>query len=326
MSTDSPTLIQAYRRQLAGIAVGVSLYALLGFFLAPWLIEKNATETVRETYGAELSFDRVAVNPFVMSLELNGIALDEPSGEAFLTVERLFVNFQLSSLFRWALTFREVSIDSPELSLARDGDGAFNFDFLVPDAPEDAEPEPESGPLRLLIREFAVRENIINWEDELPPEPVSTRFGPTNIAIAELNTLPERPGQQDVVITTDTQGTLSWNGSLQFNPLLSEGHASVKGSHFPLTSAYLKHQAGFEITEGEADVEFDYRVAALDDGTLRPISATSTSPSWTSWQERSMRRSAAPGKTARCCNWPGSHSRAASCAGRHRKPRRSRSR
>jgi hypothetical protein len=102
----------------------------------------------------------------------------------------------------------------------------------------------------------------------VPPEPVNTRLGPINIAISELNTLPDRAGSQDVVITTETQGTLSWNGSLELNPLRSAGHAAIKGSHFPLTSAYLKHEIGFDVDEGSVDVELDYRVDTRPDGVI----------------------------------------------------------
>ena len=71
------------------------------------------------TYKFDSAIDLVAINPFVMSLEINGLALDEPDGSPFLTIERIFVNFQLSSLFRWAFTFREFHIESPEVRLAR---------------------------------------------------------------------------------------------------------------------------------------------------------------------------------------------------------------
>ncbi len=97
---------------------------------------------------------------------------------------------------------------------------------------------------------------------------MDTHFGPINIAIAGLNTLPDRAGLQDVVITTESQGTLSWSGSLELNPLRSEGRAAIKGSHFPLASAYLKHDTGFDMDEGSIDVELDYRVDTLADGTL----------------------------------------------------------
>ena len=264
---------QRYRKPLIGAAAVIIVYALLGFFLAPWLIDKTATDAVRDNLGVDLTMQDVRVNPFVLSLQIDGLELDEPGGEAFLTVERIFINFQLSSLFRWAVTFREFHIESPNIRLARDGDGEFNFGFLAQQSaePAETEPAPETGPPRLIIQDFAITDSVVDWKDEVPPEPVDTEFGPINIAISELNTLPDRAGLQglqDVVITTESQGTLSWSGSLQLNPLRSEGSASIEGSHFPLASAYLKHEIGFDIDEGSIDVELDYRVDTRPDGTL----------------------------------------------------------
>jgi len=261
-------IAQRYRKPLIGAAVAIVLYAILGFFVAPWLLEKTATSAVRDNLGVELTLQDVFVNPFVLSLQIDGLELDEPDGEPFVTVERVFINFQLSSLFRWALTFREFYIESPRIRLARDGAGNFNFDFLAQPSAQAPEPASESGPPRLLIQDFAITDSIVDWKDEVPPEPVDTRFGPINIAISELNTLPERAGLQDVVITTESQGTFSWNGSLELNPLRSEGSASIKGSHFPLASAYLKHEIGFNVDKGSVDVALDYRVDTRPDGSL----------------------------------------------------------
>ena len=266
------TIAHQYRKPLIGLAIAFLVYALLGFFLAPWLIKNTATNAVRDNLGVELGLQKVAVNPFVLSLQIDGLQLDEPSGDPFLTVERIFINFQLSSLFRWALTFREFHIESPNVSLARGGDGEFNFAFLAQQetdsSPAEPEAEPDSGPPRLLIQDFAITDSVVEWKDDVPAEPVDTRFGPINIAISELNTLPDRTGLQDVVITTESQGTLSWNGSLQLNPLRSEGRAAIEGSHFPLISAYLKHDIGFDVDEGSVDVGLDYRVDTRPDGTL----------------------------------------------------------
>ena len=54
----------------------------------------------------------------------------------------------------------------------------------------------------LLVFDFAIEDCAINWHDEVPVDTVETRFGPINIEIEELNTLPNRSGQQTVLITT----------------------------------------------------------------------------------------------------------------------------
>jgi len=266
-------LLRKYRRAIKISAAALVVYALTGFFLAPWLVKKNAVEIVADTIGTELRIEKVAINPFVLSLQVDGIELDDPAGAPVLRVQQLFANFQLSSLFRWAWTFDEIRVDAPEAFLARDHDGQFNIGFLMPQSAEPqamdvVETPGESEPARLLIFAFLINESAVNWYDEVPADPVQTRFGPVNISIAELNTLPDRAGQQDVVITTETSGTLAWSGSLHLNPLLSAGHASVTGSHFEMISAYIKHETGLDIVDGTVDIKFDYQVAALDDGTI----------------------------------------------------------
>jgi hypothetical protein len=263
-------IIQRRRRWLIGIAAAVLVYALLGFFLAPWLVKKNAIEAVDENLNAELRLEKVAINPFVMSLRIDGLELDAANGEPVARIEQIFTNFQLSSLFRWAWTFAEIRFDGPELFLARDESGALNVAAL-PKETEDPEPEPEdeAGMPRLFIHDFSINDASIDWLDAVPPEPVETVFGPVSVRIAELNTLPDRAGEQEVLITTESQGTLSWSGSLQLNPLMSEGRASVNGSHFPLTSSYIRHETGLDVTDGEANIELDYSVITDEEGQLR---------------------------------------------------------
>ena len=261
-----------YQKSL-GITAGlVVAYTLAGFFLAPWLVKRNAVAAVQEIYGSELRLEKVVVNPYILSLRVDGLAIDDPGGEPFARVAQIYVNFQLSSLLRWAWTFDEFRLDRPELFVSRDAGGKLNLAFLLDASSGDAAPTGETAedatPPRLLIFDLAVNESVVHWDDAVPLEPVSTRFGPVNVAVSRFNTLPDQSGQQDVVITTETEGTLGWSGSLQLNPLQSTGHASIKGSHFPLTSAYIRYQAGYEVVDGLADVEFDYRFAAREDGSL----------------------------------------------------------
>jgi hypothetical protein len=262
--------LKIYRKYVWTL-VAIAIYAVLGFFLAPWLVQKNAINLIRESYGAELRLEKVEVNPFILSLRLSGIELDDPSGAPVGRVEQLFVNFQLSSLFRWAWTFDEFRVTAPELFIARDEFGNLNIAYLFEENAEEKAVTPEESETSItpmLIFDFVIENCAINWHDEIPLDTINTRFGPINIEIAELNTLPNRSGQQSVLITTESTGTLSWAGSLQLNPLKSAAHASIKGSHFPLTSAYLHYQAGFDVLEGNADVELDYTIDTMADGTI----------------------------------------------------------
>ena len=250
----------------------LGLYATAGFVLVPWLLPRLASDAVRDVYDAELRLGRVAFNPFRFRLQIDELALDDPNGEPLADVSQIVVNFQTSSLFRLAWTFHEIRVDSPRLTLRHAADGTLNAAFLGGEGnpPGKTEPaaEASSGLPKLLVFDFSINDSVVDWEDSVPPEPVRTRLGPVDIRIAELNTLPDRTGEQTVVIATETQGTLSWSGSLKLNPLRSAGRASIDGSLFPLISAYLRHQIGFEIVQGDADLEFAYDLGFRDDGAL----------------------------------------------------------
>jgi len=264
--------VQRHRRLLIVLAGLIAAWTLAGFFLAPWLVERQAVKAVAQQFDSELRLERVAINPYVLSLTIDGLALDDPAGEPLARARQIHVNFQTSSLFRWAWTFAEFRIDAPELFVSRDGDGAFNFRRLLearpPAAEEPPPPEAESGPLRLILHDAAVTDAALHWRDAVPPQPVETRFGPVDVRVQGLNTLPEQPGTQEVVIRTATEGTLTWSGSLQMNPFRAAGEAAIDGSHFELLSAYIRHETGLDITDGDADIDFTYNVAARPDGVL----------------------------------------------------------
>ena len=270
-ASEPANFVRRHRRKLAGGGIAILLYAVLGFLVLPWAIEKMAVDTVKEQLGADLRVEKLAINPFALSARVDGLEFDGPDGEPVARAGTIYANFELSSLFRWAWSFREIRFDAPELFLARDGDGNLNVEALAepagsepPVAEEEASPTP-----RLFVRQFAVNDARVNWSDQVPPEPVETYLGPVSVAIVELNTLPERPGEQIVVIATESQGTLTWAGSLQFNPLVSVGRASVQDSTFPMMSAYFRHEIGFDIVDGSAGAQLDYSVTTDLEGLLR---------------------------------------------------------
>jgi uncharacterized protein involved in outer membrane biogenesis len=262
--------VERHQKKLLWITAVVSVYALLGFFLAPWLIKNRMINTARDAYGAELRIEHVAVNPFVFSLRVDGLEMDDPSGDEFARFDRFYANFQLSSLFRWAATFAEIRFDAPEVFIARDGTGELNLGFLLTNetSADDEAEQVESAVARFVLQDLSINDASAHWNDAVPREPVATTFGPVNVQILDLSTLPENEGRQDVVITTETTGTFSWSGSLQLNPLRSAGHASIDGSHFPLLSAYIRDNAGFEVVRGNAGIELDYSIDTMDDGQL----------------------------------------------------------
>ena len=98
---------------------------------------------MQQEFEAELRIEKIEINPFVMSLRITGLELDNPEGAPTIRVQEIFTNFQLSSLFRLALTFDEVRLTAAELFVTRDETG--NMDFAYLQLPRSIQPKLRGG-------------------------------------------------------------------------------------------------------------------------------------------------------------------------------------
>ena len=224
---------------------------------------------MQQDYKAELRVDKIEVNPFALSLRVEGLSLDNPNGEPTVRIEEAFANVQLSSLFRFALAFDEVRISSAEAFVSRNQAGEMDFAYLIKPSPEKTVANKDASLPPLLIYQFTIEDLVVHWVDQIPVEAIETRFGPIAVDIKDLSTLPNQSGRQTVVIATQDIGTLSWTGDLQLNPFQTSAHASLEAAPFALISAYIRHQAGVDIVDGSADIELDYEVHQGKDGQIK---------------------------------------------------------
>src|SRR5690349_21667374 len=98
-------------RTLWAAAALLVVYALIGFFLVPYLIERSVPRYVEENLGAHAAIGKVRFNPFLFKLEANDFRLDVEPGQPLLAFDRLFVDLELASVLRWAWTFADVQFN-----------------------------------------------------------------------------------------------------------------------------------------------------------------------------------------------------------------------
>jgi len=130
----------------AGVLVFLALaYTLAGFFLLPRLIRTYAPRYVEEQLKRRLEIGEVRVNPLLFKVEIKQFRLQEADGRPLLGFDRLFVDFELSSLFRRAWTFAEIQLDAPRLDVVMARDGRVNLADLLAAFPQ-GEPSKEPAP------------------------------------------------------------------------------------------------------------------------------------------------------------------------------------
>ena len=257
-----------FRRKRFWVLSAVLLYALLGFFVAPRVIQNNIVALLGEDLGRETRIENIDVNPFTLSLKIQGFELDDKDKTRLASFGEFFVNFQLSSLFNRAWTFDEIRLNEPYFFMERFDQTdsrltRFLTDFAATRPTEEDKPqelETSDSMPRLLIHDLSLSGGHVDLKDNLPDTMVETQLAPVNIFIQGLNTLPDRQGKQSVTIQLAENASLRWSGSLTLGPLDSEGELVLEGLHLDPVIAYLKASMPLDTLAATLSTRFKYHV------------------------------------------------------------------
>ena len=153
-------------RKIALIAaIVLAVFGLLGFFAAPPIIRSQLQTRLTALLGRPVSVDAVHLNPFTLRLQLDKLHIADRDGRSpFVDVDRTVVNASWTSLFRMAPVLDELSLQHPQLHIARSAPQQFNFSDLV-DKFAGGPPKPGSEPARFALSNISVHDGDIAFDD-----------------------------------------------------------------------------------------------------------------------------------------------------------------
>ena len=262
---DKRALILRLRRYLLSLpvliaAIALALYALAGFFLAPYLVSREIPRFAGERLKAKAAVAEVRINPFLLTAEVKGFQLREQDDRPVFAFDRLFVDLETSSLFRWAWTVKEVSLEGPRIDLDIDPAGELNLvrlaNRLVP--PDQKAPPKEEPPPRLLLYHLGVARGRIAITDRSDPTPAQAQLDPISFELKDLSTLPGHRGDHIVSARLTTGGTLAWRGQLTLQPIAAEGEVQVKDLKVATVWRFLQDELRMDEPAGSMDLGFRY--------------------------------------------------------------------
>ena len=255
--------------------LAVLAYTLIGFLFLPWLARNQAPKLAQEQLGVDLSIEKIRFNPYLFRLTVEGLSLEDPASGPMLAFRRLVVDFSLSSAWRRAWTFGELTLEEPALRLHRGADGIGNVQRMLdrlPPPETPATPEPDGAPPRLVLHNVSLTEGRLAIEDEAHPENWSLAFGPLSFVMQDFATLPEREGVYSLEATGPRGGKMRWNGNFAVGPLASSGSVEMEGIALAPFWEYVRHEydaaltgdarlgLGFDYVLDTADAELDFRL------------------------------------------------------------------
>ncbi|MSU34286.1 MAG: DUF748 domain-containing protein [Pedosphaera sp.] len=218
------------RRALKWCACAFVLYSLLGFFVLPPIIQSQMVRRLPAITKRQTSVQQVKVNPWTLSLTVRGLSLTEPDGRPFASWDELYVNFQTSSLFRWAWTFKEIRIVKPFGEVILSKGGRLNFANML-EAQANTFPSssrPASIP-RVNIFRLEITNGFVALEDRTRRSVFRTEYRPINFDLTEFTTHLNSDTPYLFRAESDTGRSIAWAGDLSIQPLRSSGHLEVTG-------------------------------------------------------------------------------------------------
>jgi len=214
------------RRFLLAGATALVLAVVAGFFGVPLILRHVAERQLGRWLGRTVTIERLRVNPFALSLTVDGLKVLETDGRTpFLGFRRLYVNAELASLFRHALVVRAIRLDSPRVRLERrhasdgpwSGAAVYNVsDIVARLSGSSSQPASEVVLPRFSLGDVRVSDGAFVFDD-LPLREHHEITGFT-LAVPFLSTLP---------VDVDTFVAPGLRGRLDGRPFAVEGRSKL---------------------------------------------------------------------------------------------------
>jgi len=266
------------RKRLWPLAI-VLLYTIFGFLILPGIVRWQAVRAIAENLGRDATIESVRFNPYLLSLSMRDFVLPDPDGGEFVSFDEFYVDFQISSLVRWAFTFKEVRLENPRVHVRIMPDGQLNYaDILahqkgLASSSDQAEgpPEEKAAIPRLLIGDIQIKGAGFMVTNLQPADVEEVVVSPVDFQISDFTTFPHREGAHSFVATDPGGGHWQWTGSFGFDPLHSQGSLEIGGTRLAELWEIARNRLEFEVTDGELGLRCDYYFAIRNDSMLAEV-------------------------------------------------------
>jgi len=252
------------RRLLRAAAVAGGLlvaYAAFGFLAAPSIVRRALVKQASGALHRDVGVAKVRVNPFVLSVTIDGLEVKHRDGAPFGGWESLYVRLAPLRLFAGDLGLAEIRLVRPSLHVGLAADGALTFQDVLEreEEPTAAAPPPEKeGGLGLSIGRLAVEEARVEFHDATRRPAFDTTLGPITVRLESFRTKGGGDSPYSFAGTTDSGETFRWTGTVRTRPLRSAGTLAFERVALPKYAPYVQERLPVDIHGGLLDVVTRY--------------------------------------------------------------------
>lgn len=241
---------------LAAGALLLVFYALAGFVLLPWLVERHAPAQAAQRLHAELTIGDAAFNPFALRFEAEDVRLVRQPGQPLLVLERVVADLELASLWRRAWTVSELRLEGAQVRMTLGADGRLDWAGLLRERPDAG----DDGPAPDFFIEHAVLEDgRLTLADAQSAKQAGASLSEIEIEVFELSSVAGDTGRYSLSAALPEAGTLSAEGSVALQPApQSKGELELEGLQLATVWPLLRERLGLESPGGTLQLETGY--------------------------------------------------------------------
>ena len=241
------------------------LYLIAGFWVIPPLLKPRLENELSSQIGRKVTIEKIKLNPLALSATSSNLTIYEIEGEPFAGFGELFINVQLSSIVKWALTFKEIRLIAPFGVLKLFPEKKLNIDDILA---KFSQPKPKSDQktevFPVVISKLQVEDGKFSIEDLVGKEPIYETFSPITFTLENLSTFKENQGAYKFFGVGPNGGKYQLDGQFSVNPVRVEGSCLVTGTNLNQLWNHLKDQVSFQIINGAMGVSGNYTLEFVD--------------------------------------------------------------
>lgn len=152
------------RNAAVALALLLVVVGLLGFLVAPGLVQSMAERQIAERLGRKATIGQLRINPYRLSMTIDDFKLYEADGTSVaVEVGTLYADLSSASLFKRALVFDELRVTAPTIRVARLAPERFSFSDVV----DKLASQPKGEPLLFSLNNIQVDGGTIAIDDRV---------------------------------------------------------------------------------------------------------------------------------------------------------------
>ncbi|MBW1742029.1 MAG: DUF748 domain-containing protein, partial [Deltaproteobacteria bacterium] len=248
------------------------VYTIVGFLILPPIVKSVLQKKLSENLQRQTVIEDVDMNPYALSCLVEGFVINNREGTGpFVSFDKLYMNVETMSLFKWALITKEIRLEQPYLNLIREEETLYNFSDLLEKNEESGSKkdvsEPEE-PVRFGFNNI----QILNGSVDIWDKPKDKKHKMTDMNI-QIPTISNQPQRVDIFVEPLFEARLnetpvSLKGKTKpFNDTLETVFdVDLRDINVPHYLAYVPMEQKFKVLSGLLDVKLALSYIQQPDG------------------------------------------------------------